>query len=207
VLTVGIVLDDENALVLRALLLWWFGYGKKSRAVLSTSCKHTPPDLPPPTLVGRLEKIDAASIVMAGGMRVFIRPGLWFPGFRLGTNLSVWGHLKHGAICADWVEPADTPESGHSGIELTRRRERAGILMKQARESVVLCRQVVDALKEQTPRLTPRRGRDGASRSDPVSEPGGVMSRGVETLKDGSARRFPERRRSSLPLPKEGLSV
>ena len=164
-LTVGIVLDDENAFILRALLLWWFGYGKKSRAVLSTSCERTPRDLPPPTLVGRLEKIDAASIVMAGGMRVFIRPGLWFPGCRLGTNLAVWGHLKHGAICADWVEPADTPESGHPGIELTRRREKAGILMEQARESVVLCRQVVDALTEQTP----RRGRAGVSRGGPVS--------------------------------------
>jgi len=196
--------------------------------VLSTSCGHAPPDLPPPTLVGRLEKIDAASIVMAGGVRVFIRPGLWFPGCRLGTNLAVWAHLKHGAICAEWVEPVDTVESGHPGIELARRRETAGILMEQARESVVLCRQVVDALTEQTcltshvspvvpwirsladgglPRSRPHRGRGGVSRGGPVSEPGGIMSREPETLRDGSGPRVPERRRSSLPLPKEGLAV
>jgi len=118
--------------------------------MLSTSCDHAPPDLPPPTLVGRLEKIDAASIIMAGGVRVFIRPGIWFPGCRLGTNLAVWAHRKHGAICADWVEPADALESGCPGIDLARRRDQARILMEQARESVVLCRQVVDALTEQT---------------------------------------------------------
>src|SRR5262245_45092274 len=110
--------------------IWGVAYGKKSRAVLSRSREHAP-DLPPPTLVARLEKIDAASIVMAGGVRVFIRPGLWFPGCRLGTNLAVWAHLKHGAICAEWVEPVDTVESGHPGIELARRRETAGILMEQ----------------------------------------------------------------------------
>jgi len=180
--------------------IWGASYGKKSRAVLSTSCEHTPPDVPPPTLVGRLEKIDAASVVMAGGVRVFIRPGLWFPGCRLGTNLAVWAHLKHGAVCADWVQPTDILESGCPGIELGRRRDQADILMEQARESVVLCRQVVDALEEQPPR--PSRGGGG-----PVSEPGGAGSRRPETLKDGSAQRFPERRRSSLPLQKERLSV
>jgi len=139
-----------------------------------------------------------------------------------------FAHLKHGAMCAEWVEPADTLESGHPGIECARRRETAGILMEQARESVVLCRQVVDALTEQTrltshvspvvpwirsladgglPRSRPHRGRGGASRGGPVSESSGGMSREPETLRDGGASRVPGRRRSSLPLPKEGLAV
>jgi len=121
--------------------------------VVSTGCEHTPPDSLPLALVGRLEKIDAASIVMAGGVRVFIRPGLWFPGCRLGTNLAVWAHLTHGAVCADWVEPAVALESGCPELERARRREKADILTAQAGESVVLCRRVVDALEEQT-RLT-----------------------------------------------------
>ena len=118
--------------------------------MVSTGCEHIPPDSLPLALVGRLEKIDAASIVMAGGMPcLFVRDS--------GSLDADSARISRCGVISSMGRFVQQTLLNDPGIELTRRRAKAGILMEQARESVVLYRQVVDALKEHaSPHAPPR---------------------------------------------------
>ena len=62
-----------------------------------------------PTVIGPLEQICGASILMAGGIRVWIRPGVSFPFAPRGTRLTVFGQRRGTQVYADSILPTVGP--------------------------------------------------------------------------------------------------
>ena len=75
--------------------------------------------MPNAVIVGRLHRVEGDEIVIGGGLRVRLSPGVKLPNVPLETSLTIVAVYRDGAIYADSVPPVPARVGGIRGRILT----------------------------------------------------------------------------------------